>query len=88
MKEEYPKLIMQKDIMYNDVTMKISIYKTTHFYDIIISGDNKLLLELKMQNEYANYIDYSKFGYPILILDTTDKLDEAKYVVKEFEKFH
>jgi len=83
---EYPKLIMQKDIMYNDVIMKVSVYKTIYFYDIIISGDNKLLLKLKQQNEYANYMDYSKFGYPILIWDTTDKLDEAKYVVKEFEK--
>ena len=82
MREEYPKLIEEKPI--GEFT--VSIYKTTYFYDIIISGDEKKLLELKKQNEYSNYMDYSKFGYPILIWDTCDTLDEAIYIMKEIEK--
>jgi len=81
---KYPKLIEERNIIYNsDNKINIAIYKTTYFYDIIISGDNNILLELKKQDKYANYIDYSNFGYPILVWDTTDSLDEAKYIVEE-----
>jgi len=83
---KYPKLIMQKDIEYKNKKMNVAVYKTTYFYDIIISGDVKMLQDIKSKQEYANLLDYTIFEYPILIWDTTQTIDEAKFIYDMIEE--
>ena len=86
MNRNYPELIMQKDITYKKKKINIAIYKTTYFYDIIISSDVKSLIKLRKLQEHANLIDYTIFEYPILIWDTTQTIDEAKFIYDMIEE--
>lgn len=80
-----PRLISEQIIKYKKQTLKIFIYKATHFYDVILSGNKKVLLKLQEKDEHWDYFERTIFSEPILVVATTTKLDDAKYVVEKIK---
>jgi len=82
-----PQLITQKHILYKNVKLTVSIYKTTLFHDIVLSSDTKTLQDIKTNNDIESIIvENGVFKVPVLIYDTTEELKDIKHTYNKIEE--
>ena len=82
-----PQLITQKHILYKNVKLTVSIYKTTLFHDIVLSASTKILQDIKTNNGIESIIiENGVFKVPVLIYDTTEELKDIKHTYNKIEE--
>lgn len=81
-------MIMQKYVTYKDIKIVVSIYKTTYFYDIIISSDKKSLQEIKDINCIdSDILNENIVGKtPMIVYDTTEDYKDALSIYNKIEE--
>ena len=87
MKNDKPILIIEKHITYEGSKLIASIYKTTYFYDIVLSANMKTLQDIKTANDIeSTIIKDSIFKAPILVYSTTEELKDIKQTYNKIEE--
>jgi hypothetical protein len=81
-----PEKLGEREINYHGHKLKIGIYRTTFFYDILIIGDEKAIRKLRKENDLDGIVLVdSIFNECAIVYDTADTIGDAKNLFDNLE---